>query len=163
MTPTEQKIVDMLVSGKLLELFNSCAEAKNDSSSKAVMTAIENFKSKSIGLSETASFLDFYLNPQKYYCPFVKDTSSLENIIEESQNLTELPRRLEDFTAVSNEYIIPKDLLCGMENAATYHSSLKTLDGMKNENHLLSHQSLSESERIDKERLASASMDEYII
>ena len=127
------------------------------------MTALENFNSKSMGFSEIVGFLDFYLNPQKYYCPFVKDTSSLENIIEASQDLTELPRCLEDFTAVSNEYIIPKDLLYGMENASTYHSSLKTLDEMKRENHLISHQKISQADKSEIERLVSASMNEYML
>ena len=152
----------MLASGKLLELFNSCAKAKNYSGSKAVMTALEIFKSKSIGLSGIVGFLDFYLNPKKYYCPFVKDTSSLENIIEASRDLTELPRRLEDFTAISNEYIIPKDLLDGMKNASTYHSSFKILDEMKNANNLISHQKISQSDKSEIERLLSASMDEYM-
>lgn len=126
-TPAEQKIVAILTSGKLLEILRSYAKTDNDSDSKVLLLALETLRAKSSELSEIAGFLDFYINPQKFFCPFVKDMSSIEAIIESSQELRELPRRLETFRAVSDEYIIPKSIIDSAKNVSTYFLHLISL------------------------------------
>ena len=161
LTDSEQKIVDMLQTGTLLNIVNTYNREHNDDNSKVLQLALNNF-SKSVNLSDIAEFLNFYFNPKKYFCPFVKDTFSTEKVIQSSQGLKQPPKPLEYFTDISGRYIIPKDLLKEMENAATYHSSLDEIEKMKNKNHLISRQSSSEIEKNEKERLASASYGDYM-
>ena len=161
LTNSEKKIVDMLTSGRLRDILNNYSKKHRDNDSKVLRLALNSF-SKSASLSDIAGFLNFYFNPQKYFCPFVKDSSSIERVIQSSQGLKQPPRPLEYFTSLNEKYVIPKSLLVGTESIGTYHSSLETLDKMERENNLIPFQSSSAVERNEKARLASASMDDYM-
>lgn len=155
---SEKKIVDMLTSGRLRDVLNSYSKKHRDNDSKALRLAL-NSSSKSASLSDIAGFLNFYLNPQKYFCPFVKDSSSIEKVIQSSQGLKQPPRPLEYFTSLNEKYVIPKSLLVGTESIGTYHSTLEELDKMERENNLILSSSV---ERNEKACLASASMNDYM-
>lgn len=158
LTGSEQKIIDMLISGRLRDILNGYSKKYRDNDSKALRLALNSF-SKSMSLSDIAGFLNFYLNPKKYFCPFVKDASSTERLIQSSQGLKQPPRPLEYFTSLSGKYIIPKSLLEGTESIGTYHSSLEAIDKMERENHLILYSSVAMDE---KARLAFASIDDYM-
>ena len=161
LTAGEQKIVDMMQLRRIQELAKNYNDKHHDDNSKLVMLAFNNF-SNSMELSEIAALLDFYLNPKKYFCPFVKNASSLEDVIKSSKDLNRPPRRLQEFTNIDEKYIVPKSLLDGMKSAGTYQSSFKELEKMQRENHLISRSTVSGLDKSAKDRLASVSMDGYL-
>lgn len=159
LTDMEQKIVNMISNGKLLSCLNFVKKENINSDFRAIKMVLTNFKKKSN--PDMFALLNFYLNPDKYYCPFVKDKSSVERVVQASQGLTQAPRLLEDFTMISNKYIVPKRLIDDMGNAKNYNSAFTAIEKMRSENHLILRQSSSEAEKAEKERLASASLEDY--
>ena len=83
----EATITGKLDDGSLLNdlefYVKSSGNVSNDKNLPALRTAINALKTKS--MVNAAVFLNFYLNPQNYYCTFINDTSSPEKIIEASK------------------------------------------------------------------------------
>ena len=124
MTDMERKIVDMLLDGRLISRFRSYLDGKNSVSDdeKTFMSMLERFKGKN--LSNVSAWLDFYINPKKYHCPFLKDTSSPEKIIRESDSLNLLPMTLDEWNQINNGFIVPSDIIERMKSAATYNEAV---------------------------------------
>ena len=73
----------------------SSGNVSNDKNLPALRAAINALKTKS--MVDAAVFLNFYINPQNYYCPFINDTSSPEKIIEASKGLNNPPLLIQDW------------------------------------------------------------------
>lgn len=157
LTSSEQKIVNVISNHTLLDLLNNMpAQSKNKY--QVFITVLSTLKNKP--MAEFASFLNFYLNPQIFFCPFVKDASSPEKVINSSKGLTQSPKPINYFTEISSKYIIPRSLLNMAENAGTYHKALNELEKMKSKNHLILRKNVPAS---DEKRISSTtSMDEYM-
>ncbi|MBQ9564135.1 MAG: protein kinase, partial [Synergistaceae bacterium] len=126
LTAEEKKIVDMVGDGRLLDCLSFCQQPGKDAA--ALRMALEIFKGKSV--ADVAGLLNFYLNPTKYYCPFVKDTSSPEKVIAASRGLNQPPRPIEDWNKLNDKYILPRDRVDSLSNVSSYHAAFSQLEAM---------------------------------
>ena len=159
LTLEESKIVNMIENGGLLACMRSCQMPGKDSN--VLRMALEALKGKSV--SDAASFLNFYMNPKNYYCPFVKDDSSPEKVISASMGLKQPPRTITDWwDNLNGKYILPKELVDNLSNVNSYHATFSQLEAMAaNGLQLIPRESSTGAEKAEKEALASASQRDY--
>ncbi len=129
MTDMEKKIVDMLLNGSLLSCYESyIADKTTSDNTKMFLSLLRKFKGKD--LMVVSAWLDFYMNPNKYHCPFLRDISSLESIAKASDALTELPMTVDEWNRIDNKFIVPSDIFEQMSSASTYGRATSALKSM---------------------------------
>ena len=130
-------------------------EGYSDKEIKIVRKLLPAIKSE----HRTKEFIDFYLYPKKYYCPFIKDVKTMSELISVSQVLTSPPVLLNEWKKLADNYILPANLVEGMLNPADYNSSFSEIKNIHAQEHLLK---LSENQAVIKEAAKCKSLEEYI-
>ena len=131
----EKKIVDMLLNGRLLACLEDSLKDREASESEAALRSfLKSMKGKQ--LQNIAAFLNFYVAPEKYYCPFLKDKSSPEKVMKESAALNGVPMTLEYWQKANADYLIPSDLTASLtKSAASYDSARSKIElNVRNKN-----------------------------
>ena len=85
----------------------------------------------------TREFIDFYLYPKKYFCPFMKGVTTLDEFISRAKHLTAPPKLLSEWQELNNKYILPSFLVEGMNFPETYSKCLDSITGLENVEGLL--------------------------
>ena len=102
----------------------------------------------------TLEFLDFYVRPEEYYCPFVKG----ENITAEAEKLTYPPEFLSEWQKLESRWILPSVLVAETFSAETYNEAVRKIVNMSADGQLIP----SEAGGIVRKRAEKCkSVDEY--
>lgn len=129
MTEMEKKIVDMLLNGRILSCYESYLAGKISSDNiKMFLSLLRKFKSKDLVV--VSAWLDFYMHPKNYHCPFLKATSSPEEVIAESDKLLEPPMAMDEWSKVDGGSIVPSDIIEQMKSSTTYSKAVSSLKSM---------------------------------
>lgn len=72
---------------------------------------------------KTLEFIDFYLHPQEYYCPFWSCLDSLA----ETEKLKCPPEFLSEWHKLDSKYILPKELVDKTLSPETYHEAVNQI------------------------------------
>ena len=140
LSKAEQKIIDSLLNGRLASLLDQ--QINNGYVSEKLRTLYTSIKPfEGLELSKTASMLDFYVHPEKFFCPFVhKGKISPYNVAQISSGLQpfELPMTLKEWQDnYEKVYIIPADILEDLKHVDKYHSSRQRLIDLKKRSTLI--------------------------
>ncbi len=129
MTDMEKKVVDMLLNGRLLSCYESYIANKTVSdNTKLFLSLLMKFKDKDLAV--VSAWLNFYMNPNKYHCPFLRDVSSIESVIKASDALTELPMTVDEWNRFDSEFIVPSEIFDQMRSVNTYSKAISALNSM---------------------------------
>lgn len=129
MTDMEKKVVDMLLNGRLLSCYESYIANKTVSdNTKLFLSLLMKFKDKDLAV--VSAWLNFYMNPNKYHCPFLRDVSSIESVIKASDALTELPMTVDEWNRFDSEFVVPSEIFEQMRSANTYSKAISALNSM---------------------------------
>ena len=129
MTDMEQKIVHMLLNGRLLSCYESyLADKTSSENTKLFLSLLRKFKNKDLAV--ISAWLDFYVNPNKYYCSFLRDVSGIENVIKASNALSELPMTVDEWDRFSSKFIVLSEIFEQMSSANTYSKAISALKSM---------------------------------
>ena len=121
--PLEKKITDAIDNGTLARLIESLESAAPEL--KALAIVLKKLAGNS--WSYQAGFLEFYMSPENYYCPFINDVSDILNVIEKTSGICEVPMKLSEWEKLSDNYFIPPDITAEMKEAQQYTSAVHEL------------------------------------
>ncbi len=133
MTPLERKITASIDDGVLVRLIE-----KFDSPSPeldALAKVLKKLARQSWAYQ--AGFLELYTFPERFYCPFADDVSDIDNLIEETADIHEVPMRLTDWQETERKYFIPPNITARIQRAEQYTSAVHELERLKKSGGLL--------------------------
>lgn len=120
LTAMEKKFADSVSDGVLLSCSDFFLKKHEDSKEVSMIKkALQNLKGKS--LKDTVAYLDFYVHPENYYCPFIKNELNFMNAVVSSCSLQCVPLKLEEWQKLNMNEIVPDELQQKMKSADSYH------------------------------------------
>lgn len=126
-TVMEQKIANLVADGRLLSYLESfMKKVKTNNRVENLTIPLQNLKGKSS--KDIVGLLDFYLNPQNYYCPFVKNFLTPEDVARASIGLQHSPMLMKDWERINIGNAIPDSLLDKMNSAASYWEAFSSIE-----------------------------------
>lgn len=161
LTDMEQKILEAAADGRLL----ACMDIALTPERASVQTmGLRSVLARLVGRapSDMAILLDLFLRPQAYWSPFLDGALGPEDAAAASEGLTVLPVPIERWTQMSEQYILPKDLVEQTRSPQSYGQAVSELDRMAREGLLLSKVGRSLEETEERAALASVPLWSYM-
>ena len=129
MTEMEKKIVDMLLNGRLLSCYETyLANTTVSDNTKIFKSLLESLRG--LNLAKVSAWLNFYMYPTKYHCPFMKEISTLEEAVKEFAGLKDIPMTAEEWEKINKYYIVPSEIVSQMASVSTYNKAVSSLRSM---------------------------------